>query len=117
MTLFLFDVNVIRDMEINIKEGFSKICQGVKYIFMILDVPIAGLIWCIKYGKANGKQTYKCKDCFHCFIPDSKRASYPDRVKKKAIRMYCEGMSIHNSKSELMLKASLALVYLYLGWI
>ena len=49
--LFLFDVNVIRDMEIDIKEGFRKICQGVEYIVMILDVPIAGLIGVLNMGK------------------------------------------------------------------
>ncbi len=56
--------------------------------------PHCGSNWCIKYGRANGKQTYRCNDCFHRFMPDSKRHTFPERIKRQAIRMYCEGMSI-----------------------
>jgi len=43
-------------MKIDIKEGFRKICQGVEYIVMILDVPIAGLIGVLNMEKLMGNR-------------------------------------------------------------
>jgi len=56
--------------------------------------PHCGGNWCVKNGKANGKQTYLCRDCNRRFTPEAKRHVYPERIKKKAIEMYLEGMNI-----------------------
>ena len=71
-----------------------------------------GSNWCIKYGRANGKQTYKCKDCYHRFTPEADRHAYPAHIKEKAVRMYCEGMSISGISRALGIK----LVTIY-SWI
>jgi transposase-like protein len=39
-------------------------------------------------------QTYLCNDCLHRFSPEAKRHTYPEHVKQRAVKMYCEGMGI-----------------------
>ena len=56
--------------------------------------PHCGSNWCIKYGRANGKQTYRCKECHYRFTPEASRHVYPEHIKKQAVQMYNEGMSI-----------------------
>lgn len=53
-----------------------------------------GSNWCVKDGKANGKQTYLCKDCYHRFSPEASRHVYPDHLKEQAVGMYIEGMNL-----------------------
>ncbi len=58
--------------EIDIKEGGWQDMSRRRVYRHDIRCPHCGSNWCIKYGKANVKQTYKCKDCFHRFIPDLK---------------------------------------------
>jgi len=66
--------------------------------------PHCGSNWCIKYGHANGKQTYRCNDCLHRFTPQATRHAYPNHIKQEAIRMYCEGMSVSSISRALQVK-------------
>ncbi|WP_093396185.1 IS1/IS1595 family N-terminal zinc-binding domain-containing protein [Thermodesulforhabdus norvegica] len=74
--------------------------------------PHCGSNWCIKNGRANGKQTYLCRHCNYRFTPEAKRHVHPRWLKEKAIGMYLEGMSI--SSISRALGISLVTVY---SWI
>ena len=41
---------------------------------------------------SRGKQTYRCCECLHRFIPEGNRNYYPEAIKRQAIAMYTEGM-------------------------
>mgnify|MGYP001211501553 CR=1 FL=1 len=56
--------------------------------------PHCGSNCVIKYGKANGRQTFRCRECAYRFMPGATRHVYPERVRQEALRMYCEGTGI-----------------------
>ena len=56
--------------------------------------PHCGSNWTPKDGHSRGKQTYRCGECRYRFTPDGNRHYYAERVKRDALSMYCEGMSI-----------------------
>jgi transposase-like protein len=68
--------------------------------------------WVVKYGKDNGKQTYRCRECHHRFTPDGKRHFYPEAVKQQAVALYTEGNGI--SAISRLLNVKMATVY---SWI
>lgn len=59
-----------------------------------LRCPHCGSNWLPKAGLAGGKQTYRCGDCHHRFVPEGNRHYYPEHIKRQALEMYCEGSSI-----------------------
>ena len=50
--------------------------------------------WLPKYGRSNGRQSYRCEDCFYKFTPGGNRSYYSEAVKKQAVEMYCEGSAV-----------------------
>ena len=56
--------------------------------------PHCGSNWMRKDGHSRGKQTYRCGDCQHRHTPAGNRHYYPESVKRQAVAMYSEGMSM-----------------------
>ena len=56
--------------------------------------PDCGSENCVKNGRAKGKQTYLCKECYTRFIINRQKKKYPRTIKFKAVKMYKEGISI-----------------------
>ena len=47
-----------------------------------------------KYGHPRGRQPYSCGDC-HCkFTPEGNRSYYSEAVKRQALSLHGEGMSV-----------------------
>jgi len=61
--------------------------------------------WVVKFGRDNGKQTYRCRECHHRFTPDGKRHFYPEAVKQQAVALYSEGKGVTAISRELNIKA------------
>ena len=53
-----------------------------------------GSDWVVKDGRPRGKQTYRCRECHYRFTPEGNRSYYSEQVKRDALSMYCEGMSV-----------------------
>ena len=53
-----------------------------------------GSHWIVKDGRSRSKQTYRCRECHYRFTPDGNRHYYSEQVKRDALSMYCEGMSV-----------------------
>jgi transposase-like protein len=63
---------------------------------------------CIKYGTANGKQRYKCKECKR-IITDSPPPGKPESMKALAILLHLESGASFNSIAK-YLKVSMVTV-------
>ncbi len=61
---------------------------------------------CIKYGRVNGRQSYKCKRTGRRFIWGGKWYKYSDVLRRKAKEMYIHGMSIREISRELAIPYS-----------
>jgi len=48
----------------------------------------------IKNGKAKGKQIYLCKSCYSRFSLDRKKPRYPAEIKKEAVFLYRQGLTL-----------------------
>ena len=59
-----------------------------------LRCPHCGSNWLPKAGLSRGRQTYRCGDCLHRFVPEGNRHYYSEEFKLQAMDMYCEGSSI-----------------------
>ncbi len=59
-----------------------------------ISCPHCKSISCVKNGKANGKQTYLCKDCYYRFTLNASKRKYPNKIKKEAINLYKEGYTL-----------------------
>ena len=77
-----------------------------------LRCPHCGSNWLPKYGRSQGKQTYRCGDCRYHFTPEGNRVFRPEGVKEQAVAMYCEGSSLRAISR--VLEAPLLTVY---GWV
>ena len=53
-----------------------------------------GSNWVVKDGRPRGKQTYRCRERHYRFTRDDNRSHYSEQVKRDALSMYCEGMSV-----------------------
>ena len=56
--------------------------------------PHCGSNWLRKYGFSKGRQSYSCGSCHHKFTPGGNRSYYPEAVKRQALKLYGEGMSV-----------------------
>ena len=59
---------------------------------------------CVKNGKANGKQTYLCKECFYRFTINATKRKYSFKIRKKAINLYKEGYTLTEISKTLNIK-------------
>ena len=46
------------------------------------------------HGRSRGKQTWRCRQCFYHFIPETQRSHQPEQVKSLAVAMCAGGNSI-----------------------
>ena len=74
--------------------------------------PHCGSNWLPRYGRSQGKQTYRCGGCRCHFTPEGNRVFRPEALKAQAIAMYCEGSSLRAISR--VLEAPLLTVY---GWV
>ncbi|WP_457642892.1 transposase [Persephonella sp.] len=66
--------------------------------------PDCGATECIKNGKANGKQTYLCKNCLTRFTLNRIRNRYPKSIKKQAVLLRKQGYKLAEISKELNVK-------------
>ena len=51
---------------------------------------------CVKAGKMNSKQRYKCKDCICYFILSDERVKYSNNQRLLALQLYKKGLSLRS---------------------
>ncbi len=56
--------------------------------------PRCGSNWLPKYGKSQGKQTYRCGQCLYHFTEGAQRPHLAPAVKSRVLASYTEGMSL-----------------------
>ncbi|WP_457621076.1 IS1/IS1595 family N-terminal zinc-binding domain-containing protein [Persephonella sp.] len=59
---------------------------------------------CVKNGKANGKQTYLCKDCYYRFTINATKRKYPFKIRREAVNLYKEGYTLTEISKKLNIK-------------
>lgn len=56
--------------------------------------PRCGSNWLPKYGKSQGKQTYRCGQCLYHFTEGTRRPHLAAAVQDRIVARYAEGMSL-----------------------
>ena len=59
-----------------------------------MQCPRCGSNWLPKYGKSQGKQTYRCGQCLYRFTEGAERPHLATAVKDRVVALYTEGVSL-----------------------
>ena len=92
----------------NLKGKFEQINLKVKQNIKIDDLEVSCCKFChstsyIKYGRKNGKQVYKCKDCGRKFVNniDFENLKYNPKIVALTLDLYFRGLSLRKISSHL----------------
>ena len=86
----------------NLREKFEQVNLHVKQTIGIdKKIPEISCKFCnslniTKYGKKNGKQNYRCKDCKRCFVDniDFENMKYNPKIIALTLDLYFQGLSL-----------------------